>query len=215
MRTTRRRFLVRAGTALAAAVAFFTDARLLWRTRAAAAQVGWSLRRATYDDVADLRDIFNSQRDAGLFPYTDLIAPWTENKAADVLGTYTGTRLLSLGGTPVGFVAFIDYTLPETKSAIVPEADPEVAVLAVCVDQLTHEQRVVAVKRLAVAVSRDLRRQGFDRCEATIHARTGFQDLFTDHIEEKRVERRAGVPEAKAVRFDLAGIVDDLGAEGL
>lgn len=57
--------------------------------------------------------------------------PWTEEKAADVLGTYTGTRLLPSGGSPVGFVAFIDYTLPETNSAIIPEADPEVAVLAV------------------------------------------------------------------------------------
>jgi hypothetical protein len=152
---------------------------------------------------------------AGLFPFTDRIEPWTLAKAADILDTYTGTVVLTLGGLPAGFVAFPDYSLARTAAAIVPESDPEVAVLAVHVDRLTREQRLAAVKRLALAVGRDLRRQGFGRCAATIHAGTGFQDLFADHMEVESVARRAGIPEAKAVRYHLKEIVEDLEAEGL
>ena len=76
MQSTRRRFLVLAGSAFAASAAFFSD--LLRSLRPAAAQSTWSLRRATYDDLADLRDIFNQQRGAGLFPFTELIEPWSD-----------------------------------------------------------------------------------------------------------------------------------------
>jgi hypothetical protein len=215
MRFTRRRFLADAGWVVAGAAALISDLIRPFRTRAASGQVSWSMRRATYDDLAALRDIFNEQRNAGLFPFTDLIEPWTEGKAAEVLDTYTGTQLLSLGANPIGFVAFVDYTRPETASAILPEADPEVQILAVRVGQLTREQRIAAVKRLALAVCRDFQRQGFQGCEAMIHARTGFQDLFADRFDVKNVNERDGVAEAKQVRFRIGEIVADFEAEGL
>jgi hypothetical protein len=132
-----------------------------------------------------------------------------------VLATYTGTRVLELDQKVAGFVAFIDYSDAATESSIIPEADPEVKILAIRVDALTREQRVIAVKHLALAVSRDLVRQGFRGCEATIHVRTGFQELFADHLEVKHVDQRDGLPEAKLVRFRIGEIVDDLEAEAL
>jgi len=215
MRFTRRRFLAVAGWVVAVAGSLLSDLVRPFRARPASGEVSWSMRRATYDDLAALRDIFNEQRDAGLFPFTDLIEPWTEEKAADLLNTYTGTLLLSLGGQPVGFVAFVDYTRPETGSAIVPEADPEVQILAVRVGRLSHQERLAAVKRLTVAVCRDLRRQGFRGCEATIHARTGFQNIFGDRLEVKSVHERSGLAEAKTARFRIVEIIEDFEAEGL
>jgi hypothetical protein len=68
MHSTRRLFLIVAGSALAAASAFLIDFLRPFRPRAARAADGsWSLRRATYDDLADLRDIFNAQLQAGCF----------------------------------------------------------------------------------------------------------------------------------------------------
>jgi hypothetical protein len=43
----------------------WSEARLACAARAA--DGSWSLRRATYDDLADLRDIFNAQLQAGCF----------------------------------------------------------------------------------------------------------------------------------------------------
>jgi hypothetical protein len=214
MKSTRRGFLILSGAAFTAASTLFNLLGLI-RPRPAVGESTWSLRHATYDDLAALRDIFNDQRSAGLFPFTDLIEPWTEEKAAGVLDTYTGTLLLSLGSQPLGFIAFVDYTLPETEGAVVPEADPEVQILAVRVSQLTRDQRIAAIKRLAVAVCRDLQRQGFRGCEATIHARTGFQDLFAEQMEVRSVSERDGVAEAKSVRFRIGEIIDELAAEGL
>lgn len=215
MGSTRREFLAVTGSIVTAVWAFLSDLRRPFRSRVARAQSGWSLRRATHNDSANLRDIFNAQHAAGLFPFTELIQPWTEEKAARVLDTYTGTLVLSFNDELVGFVAFVDYTRPETASSIAPEADPEVKILAVRVDQLSREQRVAAIKRLAVAASRDLQRQGFGGCEATIHARTGFEDLFAGHLEVKRVNDLDGVAEAKLVRFRIGEVVEELEAEGL
>lgn len=215
MQYDRRTFIAVASRLLATTVAWLGASTGAWRAGAAKAQPSWSVRRATVNDLAALRDIFNAQRAAGLFPFADKIEPWTVQKAADLLGVYTGTRVLTLGGNAVGFVAFVDYTDAATTSAIAADADPEVAILAVRVDQLTQEQRVAASKRLAAAVCRDLLRQGFRGCEALIHARTGFQDLFADHMDVKSVNERDGVAEAKTVRFGIADIVTDLEAEGI
>jgi hypothetical protein len=215
MHSTRRRFLVLTGAVLATAGGFLSGLLHAFHPRAVRAQSTWSIRRASSDDLAALRDIFNAQLEAGLFPFTDRIEPWSEEKAAAVLEVYTGTLIVELNGNPAGFAAFVDFTRAGTQSSIIPEADPEVKVLAVAVDRLTYEQRLAATKRLAAATCRDLLRQGFKGCEATIHARTGFQDLFADRLEVKGVNRIDGLPEAKLVHFRIGEILEDLGAEGL
>ena len=215
MRSTRRRFLALTGVTLAAASGFLADLFRPFRPRTARADGGWSIRRASYDDLADLSGIFNAQLEARLFPFTDRIESWTEEKAARVLDTYTGTLVLEFNEQVTGFAAFIDYTRAETESSIIPEADPEVKIFALRVGALSREQRIIAVKHLALAVGRDLTRQGFRACEATIHARTGFQDLFSDHLEVKHVDRLDDLPEAKLVRFRIGEIINDLEAQGL
>jgi hypothetical protein len=215
MRFSRRRFLVAAGGLVAAASGFITELLRPFGLRAARAEALWSVRPATLDDLAAMRDIFNAQLDAGLFPFADRIERWSAEKAARLLETYTGTLVLERDGAPAGFVALIDYTAPETQSSIAPDAEPEVKILAVCVDRLTQTERLLATKHLALAASRDLVRQGFSGCEATIHARTGFQNLFAEQMEVREVSERDGVPEAKVVRFRIGEVVEQLELQGL
>ncbi len=212
MQTTRRVFLHRLMQFAVAVVGLFSPLH-----GRAQVQTSWRIRRARATDAADLVAIFNAHRRAGICPYADEIAAWTLDRARAFLEIYNGTLLLERDGLPVGFAGLIDYSNPTTASAILPDAEPELTVVALDFDELARAEVLPAVKRLAAAMGRELQRMGFNRCRLRLLAQPLFESnaWYTRHMTVLRVRQRDGLDHAVEVSIDVSGCVAELAGEGL
>ncbi len=209
MKTTRRVFLALAGP-LVFLLATLGRRRLAW------AQPAWQVRRATPEDAAEVAAVFDAHRQAGLCPYSDLIAPWTSAAAAAYLRVFNGTQLVARDGRLVACGALIDYTNPATPSRLAPGGAPEVGIVALDVGYLTGPELVRAAKHLAAALARELQRQGFARCQMRMPAVAvlGTNEWYIRHRTVLRTRTRDGVDYALEVQFDVEGGLATLAAEG-
>jgi hypothetical protein len=211
MQTTRRVLLRRLPQLGIAVLALLSPLRLR-----AQRQTQWRIRRARASDAADLADIFNAHLAAGLCPYADLIDPWTVAKAEEFLSIYDGTLILDRNYVPVGFGSLTDYSDPERRRSILPETEPEVAVVALRFDRLGPGDMLDAAKTLAAAMGRELQRMGFQSCRMRIAAHPLFtaNDWYVRHMTVQRTRKRDGIAHALEVSFDVAGGVAALAQEG-
>ncbi len=189
-----------------------------WGAGPARAAVGrWSVRRATKEDTASLARVFNAHLAAGICPYADRTPPWTAERAGQFLDLYTGALVVELDSTPVGFAGLIDYMSPETTSAIAPEGEPPISVLAFDLDHLSSSEVVLAAKTLAAAIGQELQRMGFRFCRLRLPAEPALadSDWYRGHMTVRRVRKRRGLPHALEVSIDVPGALARLAAEGL
>ncbi len=212
MQATRRVFLHRLTQLAIAVVGLFSPLH-----GRAQAQTSWRIRRARATDAADLVSIFNAHLTAGMCPDADQIEPWTTETAGKFLAIYDDTLILDRDGAPVGFGGLVDYRDPSATSSIIAGAEPEIKVVALRPDLLPPPAMLAAAERLAAAMARELMRMGFTACQMRIAAWPLFSsnDWYTRHMTVRFVRKRDGVDHALDVSFDLAGLLADLGVEGV
>ncbi len=177
----------------------------------------WGVRRATMADAALLAHIFNAHLETAVCPYADRTSSWTAERAREFLDLYTGALIVELASIPVGFAGLIDYTSPETTSAIDQNGEPPISVLAFDFDGLTPSELVLAAKTLAAAIGRELQRMGFRACRLRLPAEPVFadSDWYRRHMTVRRIRKRRGLPHALELSIDVEGALAHLAAEGL